>query len=130
VGVRFYTYINTLQYMMESLANQSIPLIVLDRPNPNGHYIDGPVLDTIHYRSFVGLNPIPVVYGMTIGEMARMINGEKWISGTCNLTIIECKNYDHQKMYVLPNRPSPNLPDMRSILLYPGICFFEGTIAS
>jgi uncharacterized protein YbbC (DUF1343 family) len=130
VGVRFYTYINTLEYIMESLAGQGIPLIVLDRPNPNGHYVDGPLLDTIGYRSFVGLNPIPVVYGMTIGEMGMMINGENWIPKTCNLTVIKCKNYNHQKFYVLPVKPSPNLPNIRSILLYPGICFFEGTTGS
>lgn len=126
VGVRFYTYINTLQYLMQAVATVKLPLIVLDRPNPNGHYIDGPVLD-FKYRSFVGLDPIPVVYGMTIGEYARMINGEGWLLDSCYLTVIPCKGYDHNTMYDLPVKPSPNLPNLRSILLYPGICFFEGT---
>jgi uncharacterized protein YbbC (DUF1343 family) len=127
VGVRFYTYISTLHYIMEACADLDIPLIVLDRPNPNGHYIDGPVMDTTRFQSFVGMHPVPVVYGMTIGELAQMINGEKWIGTKCNLTVIPCGNYDHTKMYELPLRPSPNLPDLRSVLLYPGICFFEGT---
>ena len=126
VGVRFYTYIYSLQYLMEALSEAKIPLIVLDRPNPNGHYIDGPILDTA-YASFVGLDPIPVVYGLTIGEFGQMINGEKWIKGHCDLTVIPCTNYDHTMMYTLPVKPSPNLPNQRSILLYPGICFFEGT---
>jgi uncharacterized protein YbbC (DUF1343 family) len=130
VGVRFYTYISTLHYLMEAAGENKIPLIVLDRPNPNGHYIDGPLMDTAHYRSFVGMHPIPVVYGMTIGELGQMINGEKWIKSECHLTVIPCKNYDHQKSYDLPIKPSPNLPNLRSILLYPGICFFEGTTAS
>jgi len=129
VGVRFYTYINTLQYLMQALATSKIPLIVLDRPNPNGHYIDGPVLD-FKYRSFVGLDPIPVVYGMTIGEFAQMINGEGWLLDSCYLTVIPCKGYDHNTMYELPVKPSPNLPNLRSILLYPGLCFFEGTNVS
>lgn len=124
VGVRFYTYINTLQYLMEALAENNLPLIVLDRPNPNGHYIDGPVLDTT-YKSFVGLDPIPVVYGMTIGEFAQMINGEGWIKVKCDLTVIKCKNYDHNTMYDPPIKPSPNLPNLRAILLYPGICFLR-----
>jgi len=126
VGVRFYTYINTLQYLMQALATEKLELIVLDRPNPNGHYIDGPLLD-YKYRSFVGLDPIPVVYGMTIGEFAQMINGEGWLLDSCYLTVIPCKNYDHNTMYELPVKPSPNLPNLRSILLYPGLCFFEGT---
>jgi len=126
VGVRFYTYISTLQYLMEAMSLVRKPLIVLDRPNPNGHYIDGPVLD-FKYRSFVGLDPIPVVYGMTIGELGRLINGEGWIYDTCYLTVIPCKNYDHNTRYDLPIKPSPNLPNLRSILLYPGLCFFEGT---
>jgi uncharacterized protein YbbC (DUF1343 family) len=130
VGVRFYTYVSTLLLLMEAAGENKIPLIILDRPNPNGHYIDGPVLDTAHYKSFVGMLPIPVVYGMTPGEMARMINGEKWIKKPCELTVIPCKHYDHNKVYQLPVKPSPNLPDHRSVLLYPGICFFEGTIAS
>lgn len=130
VGVRFYTYISTLHYVMEAAGEHNIPVIVLDRPNPNGHYIDGPVLDTTTYRSFVGMHPIPVVYGMTIGELGQMINGEKWIKSTCQLTVIQCKNYTHTKPYVLPVKPSPNLPNQRAIMLYPGICFFEGTSGS
>ena len=130
VGVRFFTYISTLHYVMEALAEQEIPLIIFDRPNPNGHYVDGPVLDTLRYRSFIGMDPIPVVYGMTIGELGQMINGEKWIHSTCSLTVITCNNYDHQKQYNLPVKPSPNLPNLRSILLYPGLCFFEGTAFS
>ncbi|MEO5906066.1 MAG: DUF1343 domain-containing protein [Saprospiraceae bacterium] len=130
VGARFYTYISTLHYLMEGLAEAGIPLIILDRPNPNGHYVDGPILDTVHYRSFVGMHPIPVVHGMTIGEYGQMINGEKWIHSKCELTVIPCKNYDHTMSYHLPVKPSPNLPNQRSILLYPGICFFEGTVAS
>ncbi len=130
VGVRFYTYISTLHYIMEACAASNIPLIVLDRPNPNGHYVDGPVLDTSRFRSFVGMHPIPVVYGMTIGELALMINGEQWIPVQCALTVIACTGYDHSTLYVLPVRPSPNLPDLRSVLLYPGICLFEGTVMS
>lgn len=130
VGVRFYTYISTLHYLMQGLGEANVPLIVLDRPNPNGHYIDGPMMDTSRYRSFVGMHPIPVVHGLTIGEYAQMINGEKWIPSPCPLIVIPCENYDHTMMYELPVRPSPNLPNLRSILLYPGICFFEGTIAS
>ena len=130
VGVRFYTYISTLHYLMEAAAENNIPLIVLDRPNPNGHYIDGPVLDTIGYQSFVGMHPIPVVYGMTMGELGKMINGEGWIHSPCELTVIPCTNYDHTKTYELPVKPSPNLPNLRSVLLYPGLCFFEGTPVS
>lgn len=131
VGTRFYTYISTLQYVMEAAAASGIPLIVLDRPNPNGHYVDGPVLDTA-YRSFVGLNPIPAVYGMTIGEYAHMLNGEGWLEGgmQCDLRVVPCKNYDHSKTYVLPVKPSPNLPNMRAVYLYPSLCFFEGTVIS
>jgi uncharacterized protein YbbC (DUF1343 family) len=127
VGVRFYTYISTLHYLMEAAAAADIKLIVLDRPNPNGHYIDGPLMDTTQFQSFVGMHPIPVVYGMTIGELGQMINGEKWIIKKCDLTVISCKNYDHTLAYELPAKPSPNLPNQRSVLLYPGICFFEGT---
>lgn len=130
VGVRFYTYISTLHYIMEAAGQNDIPLILLDRPNPNGHYIDGPLMDTARYRSFVGMHPIPVVHGMTIGEYAKMINGERWTKAQCALTVITCKNYDHSRMYDLPIKPSPNLPNLRSIILYPGICFFEGTVAS
>jgi uncharacterized protein YbbC (DUF1343 family) len=130
VGVRFYTYISTLHYLMEAATAADIPLVVLDRPNPNGHYIDGPLLDTLHFQSFVGMHPIPVVYGMTIGELGRMINGEGWIAKKCDLIVIPCRNYDHTMAYELPLRPSPNLPNQLSILLYPGICFFEGTSLS
>ncbi len=130
VGVRFFTYISTLQYVMEAAGEKGIPVIVLDRPNPNGHYIDGPVLDTTNFKSFVGLMPIPVVYGLTIGELAKMMLGERWMKGECDLTVIPCQNYDHTMSYDLPIKPSPNLPDLRSVLLYPGICFFEGTILS
>ena len=132
VGVRFYTYISTLHYVMEACAENKIPLIVLDRPNPNAHYIDGPVLDTTNCRSFIGMHSVPVVYGMSIGEYAKMINGEKWLKNgiICDLTIIPCKNYSHSKKYSLPVRPSPNLPNDRSILLYPTICLFEGTTFS
>lgn len=131
VGVRFYTYISTLHYVMEACAENKVTLMVLDRPNPNGHYIDGPVLDTA-FRSFVGMHPVPVVYGMTIGEYALMINGEGWLQGKkkCMLEVIPCKNYTHDSYYELPVRPSPNLPDMRAILLYPSTCWFEGTTLS
>lgn len=131
VGVRFYTYISTLHYVMEAAAENDIPLIVLDRPNPNGHYIDGPVLEPA-FRSFVGMHPVPVVYGMTIGEYALMINGEKWLNGAvrCRLDVISCKDYMHDSMYDLPVKPSPNLPNLRSILLYPSLCLFEGTTLS
>ncbi|MDP3313497.1 DUF1343 domain-containing protein [Lutibacter sp.] len=128
VGVRFYTYISTLHYVMEACAENNIPLIVLDRPNPNGHYIDGPTLDITH-KSFVGMHPVPLVYGMTIGEYAQLINGEKWLKNevNCNLTIIPLKNYTHNSSYNLPIRPSPNLPNDRAINLYPSLGFFEGT---
>ena len=128
VGVRFYTYISTLQYVMEACAENKKPLLILDRPNPNGHYVDGPVLDT-QYRSFVGMQPIPVVHGMTIGEYAKMLNGEKWLAKKvqCTITVIPCLNYDHKTFYTLPIKPSPNLPNMTAIYLYPSICFFEGT---
>lgn len=131
VGARFYTYISTLHYMMEAAAEQNIPLIVLDRPNPNGSIVDGPVLEE-KYKSFVGMHPIPVVHGMTIGEYALMINGEKWLKNgvQCDLTIIKCENYNRKMTYELPIMPSPNLPNMRSIYLYPSLCFFEGTVVS
>lgn len=130
VGVRFYTYISTLTMVMEAAAGQGIPVIVLDRPNPNGFYTDGPVLDT-NFRSFVGLHPVPVVYGMTIGEYARMINGEYWIGRQqCKLTVIPMKGYDHHMIVQLDERPSPNLPDWRSVYLYPSLCLFEGTFIS
>lgn len=128
VGARFYTYISTLHYVMEACAEQNIPFIVLDRPNPNAHYIDGPVLEKEH-KSFVGMHPVPVVYGMTIGEYAQMINGENWLKNKvkCNLTVIPIKNYSHETTYNLPIKPSPNLPNSKSINLYPSLCFFEGT---
>lgn len=128
VGVRFYTYISTLHYVMEACAENNIPVLVLDRPNPNGHYVDGPTLD-MEYRSFVGMHPVPLVYGMTIGEYAQMINGESWLKNgiRCNLTVIPLQNYEHQTSYHLPIRPSPNLPNDRAINLYPSLGFFEGT---
>jgi uncharacterized protein YbbC (DUF1343 family) len=128
VGARFYTYISTLHYVMEACAEQNIPLLLLDRPNPNGHYIDGPILDTA-FRSFVGMHPIPIVHGMTLGEYAQMINGEGWLAGgvKCQLQIVKLKGYTRQTAYALPIPPSPNLPDMHSVYLYPSTCFFEGT---
>jgi len=131
VGVRFYTYISTLHYVMEACAEANIPLIILDRPNPNGHYIDGPILEMEH-KSFVGMHPIPVAYGMTIGEYAKMINGEKWLANgiQCDLKVIPIKNYNHNLSYSLPIKPSPNLPNDKAINLYPSLCFFEGTNVS
>ena len=128
VGARFYTYISTMHYVMEACAEQGIPVIVLDRPNPNGFYVDGPVLDTA-YRSFVGMHPVPIVHGMTVGEYAQMINGEQWLEGgiKCDLTVITCQGYSHELLYSLRTKPSPNLPNMTSIYLYPSICLFEGT---
>lgn len=131
VGVRFYTYISTLHYVMEACAENNIPLILLDRPNPNAYFVDGPMLDPA-FKSFIGMHPVPVVYGMTIGEYAQMINGEGWLTNkaTCKLTVVGCKNYDHDTYYELPIKPSPNLPNIRSVLLYPSTCFFEGTTLS
>jgi len=131
VGARFYTYISTLHYMMEACAENNIPLLILDRPNPNGHYIDGPILEKEH-KSFVGMHPVPVVHGMTIGEYAKMINGEGWLSNNlvCDITIINIKNYTHQTEYSIPIKPSPNLPNDVAINLYPSLCFFEGTTLS
>lgn len=147
VGVRFYTYISSLEEFMEAAAQYGKPLMILDRPNPNGHYVDGPVLDR-KYRSFVGMQPVPVVYGMTIGEYAMMISGEQWLSPAANakfayyrtaqnskdtpfhFLVIKCGNYTHQSVYHLREKPSPNLPDMASIYLYPSTCFFEGTVLS
>jgi uncharacterized protein YbbC (DUF1343 family) len=146
VGVRFYTYISSLQYFMEAAIENSKPLMILDRPNPNGFYIDGPVLDT-NYRSFIGMQPIPVVYGMTIAEYAMMIGGEQWLSSDAankkyqwyknyaknsvdtpfHFLVIKCQNYNHGSRYALPVKPSPNLPDMGSVYWYPSTCFFEGT---
>lgn len=147
VGVRFYTYISSLQEFMEAAFEYGKPLLLLDRPNPNGHYVDGPVLDR-KFQSFVGKQPVPIVYGMTMAEYAFMIAGEKWLSEKANarydyyqtaqnspdtpfhFQVIKCKNYTHKTPYVLPVRPSPNLPDIQSILLYPSTCFFEGTVLS
>lgn len=131
VGARFYTYISTLHYVMEACAENNIELMILDRPNPNGFYVDGPVLDTA-FRSFVGMHPIPVVHGMTIAEYAQMINGEGWLKKRvkCKLKIIKVANYSHNMAYTLPVNPSPNLNSAQSILLYPGLCFFEGTTLS
>jgi uncharacterized protein YbbC (DUF1343 family) len=128
VGVRFYTYISTLHYLMEACAENRVKCIILDRPNPNGFYFDGNILDT-SYRSFVGMHPVPIVHGMTVGEYALMINGEGWLKGgiKCDLTVIKCLNYDHRTLYELPVRPSPNLPNQTSVYLYPSLCFFEGT---
>jgi len=128
VGTRFYTYISSLHYVMEACAENDIELIVFDRPNPNGHYIDGPILET-EFKSFVGMHPIPTVHGLTMGEYAEMINGEKWLKDgiQCELQVIEMENYDHSKAYDLPVKPSPNLPNAQSINLYPSLCFFEGT---
>ena len=147
VGVRFYTFISSLQYVLEACLENHKPLLILDRPNPNGFYVDGPVLDT-NFKSFVGMQPVPVVYGMTVGEYALMLAGENWLSPEANrinaynvtteptndtpfhVQVIKCKNYDHDTKYVLPVNPSPNLKEMQSIYLYPSICFFEGTVLS
>ena len=131
VGVRFYTYISTLSYVMEACAENNIPLILLDRPNPNGFYIDGPILEP-EFKSFVGLHPVPVVYGMTIGEYACMVNGEKWLKNNvnCDLTVIRLTNYTHRIKCDLPLSPSPNLPNLNAVYLYPSLCFFEGTTIS
>lgn len=147
VGVRFYTYISSLQYFLEAALENHKPLLILDRPNPNGFYVDGPVLD-MKYKSFVGMQPIPIVYGMTIAEYARMITGENWLSAAANtinaynittepsvdtpfhVQYIKCKNYDHNSKYELPVMPSPNLKTMQGIYLYPSTCFFEGTVMS
>ena len=128
VGVRFYTYISTLHYVMEACAENNIPLLILDRPNPNGSYVDGPILE-LSQKSFVGMHPVPIVHGMTIGEYAQMINGENWLANKvkCELMVIKMKNYDHEKNYSLPIKPSPNLPNDQAINLYPSLCFFEGT---
>ncbi|MCX6230528.1 MAG: DUF1343 domain-containing protein [Bacteroidetes bacterium] len=131
VGARFYTYISTLHYIMEACAENKVKLIVLDRPNPNGSYVDGPVLD-MKFASFVGMHAIPIVHGMTIGEYARMINGEKWLplGLQCRLEVIKIYNYSHSDYYNLPVKPSPNLPDMSAVYLYPSLCLFEGTVVS
>lgn len=131
VGVRFYTYISTLQYMMEACAANSLPLILLDRPNPNAHYVDGPVLED-SLRSFVGMQRVPVVYGMTIGEYAMMLNGERWLNGgvRCSLQVVKLLNWEHSTEVSLKTAPSPNLPNVEAIRLYPSLCFFEGTSVS
>ena len=131
VGARFYTYISTLFYVMEACAENGKQLIVLDRPNPNGHYVDGPVLDT-RFSSFVGIAPLPIVHGCTVGELARLFKGENWINKgyLLNLKVVPCLNYQHNTPYELPVKPSPNLPSSRSILLYPSLCLFEGTTFS
>lgn len=147
VGVRFYTFISSLQKYIEAALENSIPLIILDRPNPNGFYVDGPVLDK-KYQSFVGMQPVPIVYGLTIGEYSLMLAGEKWLSDEANkkyayyqhakktsdspfhLLVIKNQNYDHDSKYILPIKPSPNLPEIQSIYLYPSTCFFEGTTLS
>jgi uncharacterized protein YbbC (DUF1343 family) len=131
VGARFYTYISTLHYVLESCAENHVKCLVLDRPNPNGFYFDGNVLDTT-YSSFVGMDPVPIVHGMTVGEYAQMINGEGWLKDgvRCDLTVIKCKDYTHKTLYELPVKPSPNLPNQTSVYLYPSLCFFEGTVIS
>jgi uncharacterized protein YbbC (DUF1343 family) len=128
VGVRFYTYISTLHYIMETAAENNIRVIVLDRPNPNGHYIDGPMMEDEH-KSFLGMHPVPLVHGMTIGEYARMINGQGWLSKglKCDLEVIPMENYSHDTFYSVPIRPSPNLPNDTAITLYPSLGLLEGT---
>ncbi|MEX2590129.1 MAG: DUF1343 domain-containing protein [Chitinophagales bacterium] len=128
VGARFYTYISTMHYLMEACAENNKSFIVLDRPNPNGFYVDGPVLKP-EFTSFVGMHPVPIVHGMTVGEYAQMINGEKWLAGgiQCDLEVIKCNRYYHNFRYKLPIKPSPNLPNMTAIYLYPSLCLFEGT---
>ena len=131
VGARFYTYLSTLHYVMEACAENDIPLIILDRPNPNAHYVDGPILD-LKYKTFVGMHPVPIVYGMTIGEYAQMINGEGWLAEgqEVALTIIPVLNYTHDTPYKLPVRPSPNLPNAQAVALYPSLCLLEPTAVS
>lgn len=147
VGVRFYTFISSLEYCLEACLENRKPMLILDRPNPNAFYVDGPVLDK-KFKSFIGMQPVPIVYGMTIGEYALMLAGEKWLSAKANdihhynittkptvdtpfhVQVIKCKNYDHQTSYILPVNPSPNLKEMQSVYLYPSTCFFEGTVLS
>lgn len=128
VGCRFYTYVTTMSYCMEACATMNKTFIVLDRPNPNGYYVDGPVLEPA-YKSYVGLHPVPIVYGMTIAEYAQMVNGEKWLPGGihCDLKVVTCEGYSHTDWYQLPVAPSPNLPNMAAVYLYPSLCLFEGT---
>ncbi|MES2853898.1 MAG: DUF1343 domain-containing protein [Bacteroidota bacterium] len=131
VGARFYTYISSLHYIMEACAENNIPLLILDRPNPNVSIVDGPILETA-YTSFVGMHPIPLLHGMTIGEYAQMINGEKWLKNEvqCKLTVIPCINYNRKMNYSLPVKPSPNLPNDQAVNLYASLCLFEGTNVS
>ncbi len=131
VGARFYTYISTMHYVMEACAENNITCLILDRPNPNGFYVDGPVLEE-KYKSFVGMHPIPVVHGLTIGELADMINEEGWLTNflKCDLKVIKCLGYTHKTLYQPPINPSPNLNHPTAIFLYPSICFFEGTVVS
>jgi len=131
VGLRFYTYLTTMVRMMDACSANHVKMIVLDRPNPNGFYVDGPILD-MKYKSAVGWVPVPVVHGMTLGELAGMANGEKWLNNgeQCDLTVVKCKNYTHATLYKLPIAPSPNLPNMRAIYLYPSVCYFEATPVS
>ncbi|MFM7770201.1 MAG: exo-beta-N-acetylmuramidase NamZ domain-containing protein [Bacteroidota bacterium] len=132
VGVRFYTYLSTLHYIMEAAAESKIKLIVLDRPNPNDHYIDGPVMKDSSLHSIVGMHPIPIVHGCTFGELAQMINEEGWLKSKmkCDLLVVPCKNYSHGVGYELPIAPSPNLKTATAILAYPSLCWFEGTVVS
>jgi uncharacterized protein YbbC (DUF1343 family) len=131
VGARFYTYISTMHLAMEACAEYKVKFLILDRPNPNGHYIDGPILEK-RFQSFIGMHQVPIVHGMTVGEFAKMINGEYWLKDSlqCELKIIAVKNYNHHLEYKLPVKPSPNLPTMASIYLYPSLCLFEGTPVS
>jgi len=128
VGARFYTYISTISYVMEACAESKKEVIILDRPNPNGHFVDGPILEE-KFKSFVGMHPIPLVHGMTIGEYAQLVNGEGWLANKvkCTISVVKMKNYDHNTHYQLPIKPSPNLPNMSSVYLYPSLCLFEGT---
>ena len=131
VGLRFYTYYASMVRLMDACAEYNCKMLILDRPNPNGHYVDGPILD-MKYKSSVGWLPIPIVHGMTLGELALMVNGERWLpaSRICDITVIKCKNYTHQTMYELPIPPSPNLPNMKAVYLYPSPCYFEATPVS
>lgn len=131
VGVRFFTYVSTLHYLMEACAENNKELIVLDRPNPNGYYVDGPVLEP-KFKSIVGMDPVPIVYGMTPAEYAHMLNGEKWLKNgeQCNLVCISIEGYNHHQLYELPVKPSPNLQDMGAVYLYPNLALFEGTVMS
>ncbi len=131
VGTRFFTYLSTMHYVMEACAEHKVPLIILDRPNPNGYYIDGPVMQKEH-QSFIGMHPIPIVHGMTLGELAQMINGEQWLANAAQaeIKVVPVLNYDHNSRYQLPVRPSPNLPNQKAVNLYPSLCLFEQTIMS